>query len=360
MAVDVSKYQGINPATGMAWTIQDAAADSGVSPQEFMTALDAAQQAQAANAGQLPGYRQDPNAPPPTSQPNTGTQENPNYFDASGNPYSGQGTSYWYNAADQKWYQGDQGGKIAPYGSQSPWATNQNQASGGIQYYNASGKPYSSEDTSYWYNSADKKWYSGDAANGKVSEVGVKPPWQTKNSNQPAGNTPLSLKDLLTQTAANGGSNGSATGLPVGTLTLAALLGKPAAQSWQQPGPGYGDVSFGGGPSGHTTYFNQAGKQYSPGADQNAYWYNQPDKQWYQGDQASKAISPVAQNQLPWGQGALPWLSGNDQKQYFNEQGKAFGPGDQVSYWMNPADKTWSSGDMKGNITPATPPWLQR
>jgi hypothetical protein len=53
------------------------------------------------------------------------------------------------------------------------------------QYYNASGQPYNGEDTSYWLNQADNQWYSGNKL-GQINPV-ASAPWQAFGGN--TGNT---------------------------------------------------------------------------------------------------------------------------------------------------------------------------
>jgi len=139
--------------------------------------------------------------------------------------------------------------------------------------------------------------------------------------------------------------------LAPGSLTLATLLGQKQPSSWVQPGVGYGDVAFGGTPSGQVTYFNEAGKQFKPGEDTRSYWLNQPARKWETGDLSGNVTTAET---LPWMQ--VPWIK--DRKfetptgeavNYYNAEGRVFGPGDPESYWINQANQ-WQSGDLTGKV----------
>ncbi len=143
-----------------------------------------------------------------------------------------------------------------------------------------------------------------------------------------------------------------------GALTLAALLQSPrtAAKSWQQPGMGYGDIGYGGVPTGRTTYWNEAGQQFKPGVDEQSYWYDPAAWQWKTGG----TTEPVREeNYLPWMQ--LPFMArefGGGQLQYYNASGGPY-MGEDESYWFNPDQNVWKKGNLAGEIVDvAAPPWL--
>jgi len=126
-------------------------------------------------------------------------------------------------------------------------------AAGGMQYYNAQGQPYNGEDTGYYYNTAEGKWYSGDKATQKLTPLGAIAPWNTP----PGGGQQ------------NAGGDG---GAPPG--------GPPGA------------------PQG-ATYYGPGGGQYDPATDKTSYWYNAAEGQWYQGDTATGKVS-IAAGGPPW------------------------------------------------------------
>ncbi len=146
----------------------------------------------------------------------------------------------------------------------------------------------------------------------------------------------------------------STEGAP-GALTLAALMGQKQPSTWMKPGAGYGDIGFGGVPTGHVTYWNQAGRPYQAGQDLESYWYNIPEMKWYSGDLKGQ-ITP--QTKLPWMAQKYETPKGNN-VQYFNEQGQPYLPGQPNSYWFNKADQAWYTGDLAGKIKQVGQlPWL--
>jgi hypothetical protein len=154
-----------------------------------------------------PGEQNNQNAPPPPEAPPAagGANQSPEgykYLNAQGQPYNGEGTAYWYNTAEKKWYSGDKAtNKITPLGSIAPWNTppgggNQNNPPGtppgggppgapqGVTYYGPGGGKYdpATDAKSYWYNAAEGIWYEGDTETGKISKKMGGPPWEDVTS----------------------------------------------------------------------------------------------------------------------------------------------------------------------------------
>ena len=141
---------------------------------------------------------------PPAGNPPAGGYTGPKqssegyqYLGPAGQPYKGEGTAYWYNTAEKKWYSGDKAtNKITPGGAIAPWNTppggGQNQQDvppgggtpQGATYYGPGGGIYdpATDKTSYWYNAAEGVWYQGDTATGKVSAAAGGPPWMDTTS----------------------------------------------------------------------------------------------------------------------------------------------------------------------------------
>ena len=142
-------------------------------------------------------------------------------------------------------------------------------------------------------------------------------------------------------------------GFEPGALTLASLLSSKQPKSWLQPGAGYGDIGFNGAPTGRTSYWNEAGRPFQYGSDKEAYWYNVGNRDWQKGNLAGE-VSQV--DALPWAQ--VPWTENKWQTptgqggdlNYFNAEGKPFGPGDQNSYWFNKGSNQWETGDLSGKV----------
>lgn len=137
-----------------------------------------------------------------------------------------------------------------------------------------------------------------------------------------------------------------------GALTIATLLGSKAPKSWNTPGVGYGN---------RTNYFNAAGKPFRSGEDTESYWYNPNDRAWFSGNLEGQVKET---KDLPWQ--SVPWVKdgfqspGDQRTQYFNAEGKTFGPGDQESFWYSKPDQKWYQGDLKQNIKPAYElPWMK-
>ena len=106
------------------------------------------------------------------------------YFNEAGRPFkSGQDTSsYWYNQPDRAWYSGNLKGEITKPGT-LPWAGGQKYESpnpadnNSVNYFNSQGQPWKPGDPkSYWFNRADQVWYEG-MEDGSIKRV-TKLPWQ--------------------------------------------------------------------------------------------------------------------------------------------------------------------------------------
>lgn len=228
-------------------------------------------------------------------------------------------------------------------------------------YYNASGQPYSNEDESYWYSLNDRAWYKG-TKDGKVTKYGLAPPWEAAKGGSVTSATPgkVTIADLLASMGiGTGGKTGEGAGgvdVQPGVLTLATLLGQQRPKSWLTPGVGYGSEN------GRTQYWNAAGRPFKTGEDRESYWYSKPEQKWYRGELSGSVSEAQVQpwNQLPWLE--QPWQTPSGEGsnvQYFNAQGRPFGPGDETSYWYNRADQQWYQGDTKGNVKPAYRlPWM--
>lgn len=321
------------------------------------------------------------------------------YFNSAGNPYKDEDTSYWQNTAENgQWYRGQKGGQIgkvdlppwlaegaanlppvAPPGpgtgpvvTGDPSLTSDPAGSGSatqvsnppVSYYNAQGRPYGSEDLSYWKNPAENLWYQGNKA-GQVTPYGQQAPWEaqgtTPATQQSAGDGIGPLIQKLLSALGIGGT-GSTGGTSFASLLQALLGGNGSAagstaaatpKSWLSPGVGYGDTQR------RPTYFNSAGKPFRSGQDQESFWFNRADNKWYRGT-LDGAVQEAGQ--LPWMQ--LPWMTqgrtfGPGQISYYNAQGRTFAPGDTKSYWYNENDKRWYEGLLDGTITAVEkPPWM--
>lgn len=112
------------------------------------------------------------------------------YYDVKGGQWAGQGPSYWKNANDNTWYEGQLNGNIRKVGETAPWG---NEKTGQIQYYAEDGSSWKGQGNSYWYNENDKTWYEGDAG-GRIRAIQA-PPWtdETGTSLEPNNY----LKDMM-------------------------------------------------------------------------------------------------------------------------------------------------------------------
>ena len=103
----------------------------------------------------------------------------PQYYNEAYNPYvEGRDTkSFWYNPPERTWYTGNIDNKIAAT-TQLPWMNQPYtpQTGNNYSYFNDQGVPYNGEGSAYWYNAAEGKWYKGDAQTNKIEAVS-KPPW---------------------------------------------------------------------------------------------------------------------------------------------------------------------------------------
>ena len=284
-----------------------------------------------------------------TNAPGIGNVMGGMYYGAQGQPYRYEGPAYWQEAGG--WYSGDPTtGQIQYYGPNAPWAAAaQGGAAGGIGAGLPGGSGAGIPGGAGTPPTVPPPTTAGQAGGSAAqTSLGPIPEWAAQQ--QQGAN----LQDVLA-------SLGMESNQP-GALTLAMLLGQKQPQSWMQPGAGYGDIGYGGQPTGQMTMWNEAGRPYQPGVDVLGYQYNPGNQQWSTKDLAGNVQQA---NLLPWQQ--LPWLQqtwqtpnrAEGEMPYFNAQGQPFSPGDQVAYWFNPQSNRWEQGDLSGNVQPIYgPPWM--
>jgi hypothetical protein len=112
------------------------------------------------------------------------------YYDISGKAWNGQGPSYWFNANDNSWYEGQTNGNIRKVGERAPWG---DEKSGQIQYYAEDGSKWNGQGKSYWYNENDKTWYEGDTG-GRIRAIQAAPWNDTTGTSLEMNNY---LKDMM-------------------------------------------------------------------------------------------------------------------------------------------------------------------